>query len=75
MVIFHEYIRINFPMILTCFMFLLRPTLLLFFYGLPYYFSAVLRAASTRVYHDVSAYCNTSMYHITAHAQREYILV
>ncbi len=52
------------PSLLTCYMFLLWPTLLLFFYGLLYYFSAVLRAASTRVYHNasVSVYCNKNVY-------------
>ncbi len=45
-------------------MFLLRPTLLLVFYGLPYNFSTVLRATSGRVYHNTSTsvYCNASIY-------------
>ncbi len=41
---------------LTCFMFLLWPTLLLVFYALPYYFSTVLQATSA------SVYCIASMY-------------
>ncbi len=37
-------------------MFLLWPTILLVFYGLPYYFSTVLRAASASVYHHANVY-------------------
>ncbi len=40
-------------------MFLLQPTLLLVFYGLPYYFSTVWRATSTIVY------CNASVYTVS----------
>ncbi len=51
--------------LLTRFMFLLWPTLLLVFYGLPYYFSTVLRATSAKVYHDASVYCNASVYTVS----------
>ncbi len=37
-------------------MFLLWPTILLVFYGHPYYFSTVLQAVSTNVYHHASVY-------------------
>ncbi len=46
----------NYMLLLTCFMFLLWPTILLAFYGLSYYFSIVLRAASTSVYSCASVY-------------------
>ncbi len=44
-------------------MFLLWPTLLLIFYGLPYYFSTVLRATSARVH------CDTSVYTVSHYAR------
>ncbi len=49
------------PSILTCFMFLLWPTILPVFYGLPYYFSTIFRATSTSMY--------------TAHALRKYVRI
>ncbi len=45
-------------------MFLLWPTILLVFYGLPYYFSTVLRAACASGYHHASVY--TAHYECTA---------
>ncbi len=42
---------------------------LLLFYRLPYYFSAILRGASARVYRNASAsvYCNASVYTVSQH--------
>ncbi len=51
----NEIIFLQFSL-LTCLMFLLRPTLLLVFYGQTNYFSTVLRTTS------VSVYCNPSVY-------------
>ncbi len=42
-------------------MFLLWPTLPLVFYGLPDYFSPVLRATSWRVYRNAIVYCNIGL--------------
>ncbi len=47
---------------LTCFMFLLWPTLLLVFYDLPYYFPTVLRAVSASVYTVPLCMCDASMF-------------
>ncbi len=49
------------PQLLTCFMFLLWRTLLMFFLRSTLLFSCVLRAASPRVYHNASVYCIARM--------------
>ncbi len=51
----HSHIHIH-THILTCFMFLFWPIILLVFYRLPYYFSTVLRAASASLYRHASVY-------------------
>ncbi len=46
---YEDLSNIKYLSMLTCFMFLLRPTILLVFYGLPYYFSIILRAAGRTI--------------------------